>query len=73
MGVLDEAAIASLSAFLEESWSDEFAEALADDQDATLGFALARAMNRGWVTIPSEPNVRFIAAAENFKETVGDL
>lgn len=73
MGVFDEAAIASLSAFLEENWCEEFAEALADDQDATLGFALARAINRGWVTTPSKGNVRFIEAAENFKEIAGDL
>lgn len=73
MGVFDEATIASLSAFLEENWCEEFAEALEDDQDATLGFALARAINRGWVTTPSKGNVRFIEAAGNFKATVGDL
>lgn len=73
MGVFDEATIASLSAFLEENWCEEFAEALADDQDATLGFTLARAISRGWVTTPRKGNVRFIEAAENFKETVGDV
>ena len=72
MGDFDLQTIASLAAFLEENWAEDFAESLAEDEDVTLGFALARAVNRGWVT-PSEGMTRFIEAAENFRGTVGDL
>jgi len=68
---LDEHAVAGLAAFLEERWTEDFATTLAEDQDATLGFALARALSCGWIT-PSEGMDRFIEAAQDFKEVVGD-
>jgi len=67
----DERVVAGLAAFLEESWSEDFAMMLAEDQDATLGFALARAASCRWIT-QSEGMDRFLEAAENFKEGVGD-
>jgi len=67
----DERVVAGLAAFLEERWTEDFAMLLAEDQDATLGFALARAASCGWIT-QSEGMDRFLEAAENFKEAVGD-
>jgi len=68
---LDEQAVADLAGFLEERWTEDFAMTLAEDQDATLGFALARALSCGWIT-PTEGMDRFIEAAQNFKDAVGD-
>ena len=65
-----DAVIARLSNFLESNWSEEFSESLTEEQDAALGFALARAVHKGWVQVSGavEPNLQ---AAEEFMHASG--
>jgi hypothetical protein len=54
-----------VASILEANWSEEFAESLAEEDDAPLGFALARCLTRGWIE-PGEALKEPISAAEAF-------
>jgi hypothetical protein len=68
---VNRAAAAKLARFLESNWCEEFSESLSEQHDAAVGFALARAVHKGWVVASDaiDPNVQ---AAEEFMSLLGN-
>lgn len=62
---------AKLARFLESNWSEELSEAMSEQLDAALGFALARAVHEGWVVGTDAMDANLQAAAD-FMNLVGD-
>lgn len=54
-----------LNAQLVSLWGEEFAERLLSDQEAALGFAMARSIEKGWAT-PVDEIDSLVCAAEHF-------
>lgn len=68
---MDRAAAAKLARFLESNWCEEFSESLSEQHDAAVGFALARAVHKGWI-VASDAMDSNVQAAEDFMSSVGD-
>lgn len=52
----------ALNTALETSWGEELAAALTENEDAALGFALARALTLKWITLDEDISTLFDAA-----------
>ena len=70
-GNVNQRTAAQLTEFLESNWCEEFSESLSEQHDAALGFALARAVCRGWVEASDAMDSNFRAAAD-FMGSIGD-
>lgn len=57
---MNQRTVAELAKFLESTWFDEFSESLSEQHDAPVGFALARAVLKGWAVASDtvEPNLQ---------------
>jgi hypothetical protein len=42
----------SLNAVFEQPWSEEAIEALAREEEAIIGFSIARGVANGWINLP---------------------
>lgn len=62
---------AKLARFLESNWSEELSEQMSEQFDAALGFALARAVQKGWVVAPDAMDANLQAAVDSMN-SMGD-
>lgn len=70
-GGVNQGTVAQLAQFLESNWCEELSESLSEQHDAAVGFALARAVHKGWIAA-SDAMDSNLQAAEEFMSSVGD-